>query len=110
MFFHGADQQEPEAQADGDPGLDDQQQGDGLHHHEIHEDEGGGFRSMHTHPDGRQEPGEHISYEEARDHMDAMHGQGGEAQDDNPDMPMDDRDDSPSGDDAASAYRKSCEG
>jgi hypothetical protein len=30
-------------------------QGDGMHHHEIHEDEGGGFHSKHTHPDGRVE-------------------------------------------------------
>lgn len=51
-------------------------QGDGMHHHEIHEDEGGGFHSKHTHPDGRVEHDDHATYEEARDKMDEHFGHG----------------------------------
>ncbi len=76
MFAHGVGHIDPErapkhepAAASGTSGK-----GDGLHHHEIHEDEGGGFRSKHTHPDGRVEHGEHGTYAEARGHMDQMHG------------------------------------
>lgn len=52
--------------------------GDGLHHHEIHEDEGGGYHSKHTHPDGHEEHADHATYEEARDHMDSKFGHGSE--------------------------------
>jgi hypothetical protein len=92
----------------------EQTQGDGLHHHEMHEDEGGGWHSMHTHPDGRQEPGDHTSYEEASDHMDAMCGQGGDdgedAGDDGApdDGEMDDADSEPS--DVAGSYGRAHKG
>lgn len=39
--------------------------GDGRHHHEIHEDEGGGFHSKHTHPDGHEEHEDHATYDDA---------------------------------------------
>jgi hypothetical protein len=57
-------------------GKDGKAKGDGLHHHEIHEDEGGGYHSKHTHPDGHQEHEDHASYEDARDHMDETFGHG----------------------------------
>jgi hypothetical protein len=83
------------------PGADDATddaapKGDGMHHHELHEDEGGGYHSKHTHPDGRVEHGEHADYDEARASMDAMHGHGepdGDEGEDEPgpdDMSMDD--------------------
>jgi hypothetical protein len=49
--------------------------GDGQHHHTIHMHEDGTAHSEHTHPDGsKEEPVEHGSYEEAKDHMDSMMG------------------------------------
>jgi hypothetical protein len=68
----------PEAQADGDPGMDQDQQmqGDGLHHHEIHEDEGGGFHSVHTFPDGHTDEADHVDYDEAKAKQDADFGCG----------------------------------
>ncbi len=65
------DEQQDDA---GGEGGEAEPKGNGLHHHELHEDEGGGFHSKHTHPDGREEHADHATYEEARDHMDAMHG------------------------------------
>lgn len=51
-------------------------EGDGMHHHEMHgPDEAGMFTSKHTHPDGKVEHGEHMSYDDAKDHMDEMHGE-----------------------------------
>lgn len=74
---------EAQMQADGDPGDGQQQQepGDGAHHHEIHEipeEEGGGFHSKHTFPDGRVEEGDHDDYEEAKAKQDADFGCAGE--------------------------------
>lgn len=54
-----------------DFGKGGKSQGDGLRHHEIHEDEAGGFHSKHTHPDGAVEHDDHATYDEARDHMDS---------------------------------------
>jgi hypothetical protein len=52
--------------------------GDGIHHHEMHgPHEDGSYTSKHTHPDGHVEEGMHGDYSEARDHMDAMHGEDG---------------------------------
>src|SRR5580700_9070056 len=68
----------PQGQGDGDPGDQGQmqQQGDGLHHHEIHEDEGGGFHSVHTFPDGHQDAADHVDYEEAKAKQDQDFGCG----------------------------------
>jgi hypothetical protein len=48
--------------------------GDGLHHHELHEDEGGGYHSKHTHPDGRVEHGDHATYDDAKADQDEKFG------------------------------------
>jgi hypothetical protein len=97
MHYMGA---EPEMQDDSqDMG---EQAGDGLHHHTIDEDEGGGFHSTHTNPDGTQEHADHASYQEASDAMDQCFGQGGE-QDDAGEEPQDDFGD---GQDIAGAYSK----
>ena len=57
----------PQMQADGDPGgMDDQQmQGDGLQHHEIHEMPDGSAHSTHTDAEGKVDEMDHDSYEEA---------------------------------------------
>ena len=81
-FFHGVtDRMNDEGDmpkksaAAGDGGAaDGASAGDGLHHHEMHEDEGGGYHSKHTHPDGRVEHADHASYGEAVSHMHEMHG------------------------------------
>jgi hypothetical protein len=79
-FFHGVTDQMDES-GDGGRAMPEKNEkkaemkGDGLHHHEIHEDEGGGFHSKHTFPDGRVEHADHSTYAEARDHMDEMHGE-----------------------------------
>lgn len=92
MFFHGVDQnegsdmQEDSAEKSRNGNSDGGDKGgDGLHHHEIHEDEGGGYHSVHTHPDGNEEHDDHASYEEARDKMDADFGKGDGAEDDSGD-------------------------
>lgn len=82
MFFHGA-QQDPSGSADNgdqmappaDPGME-QQQGDGLHHHTIDQDEGGGFHSTHTFPDGHQDQADHVDYDDAKAKQDSDFGQG----------------------------------
>ena len=106
MFFHGA-QPDPEAQADGDPGEEAMKsEGDGLHHHEIHEDEAGGFHSKHTFPDGREEHDDHADYDEAKSKMDSDFGcESG----DNDGDEMDDGstgEDSPEPEDIAGSYGK----
>jgi hypothetical protein len=103
MFFHGA---EKEAPIDDKPVHDEGQQGDGLHHHEIHEDEGGGFHSKHTHPDGTEEHDDHTTYEEARDKMDSDFDK---SDGDDSDSGDDDQGDMDSGDIAGSYGRKACE-
>ena len=64
--------------------------GDGMHHHELHEDEGGGYHSKHTHPDGHVEHDDHATYEDARDKQDSDFGHGerneDEGRDDGGDM------------------------
>lgn len=71
------DQEQP----GGDNGGDDA--GDGMHHHELHgPDETGGYTSMHTHPDGRKEPGDHADYADAKEHMDRMHGEDHDGEED----------------------------
>jgi hypothetical protein len=55
--------------------------GDGMHHHEMQgPDDAGMWTSKHTHPDGKVEHADHMSYDDAKDHMDRMHG---ETEDDN---------------------------
>ncbi len=107
MFFHGADQAPPDDRAEAGP-MHQEAAGDGLHHHEIHQDEGGGYHSIHTHPDGHQEHADHTDYKEASDHMDSSFGEGG-------DHGGDEQEDSDMGgggdhetDAAEDAYRKSC--
>jgi len=73
-FFHGADRAVDSG--DDKAGKDSKSKGDGLHHHELHEDEGGGYHSVHTHPDGRKEHGDYATYEDGRDHMDEKFGHG----------------------------------
>jgi hypothetical protein len=74
MFFHGVEKEAVDKK-DGEGGKETK--GDGLHHHEIHEDEGGGYHSKHTHPDGREEHDDHATYDEAVDHMHQKFGHGG---------------------------------
>ncbi len=76
-FFHGANRGAV-GQDDDKAGDEGKSKGDGLHHHEIHEDEGGAYHSVHTHPDGRKEHDEHATYEEAKSNMDAKFGHGEE--------------------------------
>jgi len=70
MNIPGYDQNPPmpEMQANGDPGPEDQDQqmqGDGLQHHEIHEMPDGTAHSKHTDPDGHVEEMDHESYDDA---------------------------------------------
>jgi hypothetical protein len=67
---------------DDNAGGGGEMKGDGLHHHEIHEDEGGGYRSVHTHPDGHKEASDHVTYDEAKDKMDQDFGHGDGAPED----------------------------
>lgn len=82
--------------------------GDGLHHHEIHEDEGGGFHSKHTHPDGTEEHGDHATYEEATADQDAKFGKSPEEEE------AEEGESFPSGagddDDMAESYERSARG
>jgi hypothetical protein len=60
-------------------GKDDKgaSKGDGAHHHELHElpdDEGGGYHSKHTDPEGNETHEDHADYDEAKDHMDKCFG------------------------------------
>lgn len=104
MFFHGGDQPQEDMQEG--PAEAARNGGDGMHHHEIHEDEAGGFHSVHTHPDGNEEHGDHASYDEAADDMDAKFGQG----DDQPEEGGDPDSDFGDSEDIAGAYgRKACE-
>ena len=72
-MFDDTEDARPEAGADP---ADSADAGDGLHHHEIHEDEGGGFHSKHVHPDGREEHEDHVSYDDAKDWQDERFGHG----------------------------------
>ena len=65
-----------------DKGKEGEGQGDGLHHHEIHEDEAGGYQSLHTFPDGHTQPGDHVDYDEAKADMDQCFGCGDSQDDD----------------------------
>ena len=70
-----SDQEEP---GEDHNGSDDQgkDQGDGMHHHEMHGPmEDGSFHSVHTDPDGKKTEMDHASYSDAKDHMDQMHGE-----------------------------------
>lgn len=58
-------------------GQDDGQGGDGFHHHQIDENEGGGYTSKHTGPDGKVTTGDHATYDDAKADMDQCCGQGG---------------------------------
>jgi len=60
---------------------DGEAQGDGMHHHTINEDEGGGYHSVHTHPDGREEHEDHVSYDDAKDWADEKFGHGDRGED-----------------------------
>lgn len=76
MFFHGAEQadQGPPEMSQGPEGQGNA--GDGRHHHTIDEDEGGGYHSTHTHPDGHTDEQDHADYDDASDHMDQSFGHG----------------------------------
>lgn len=98
MFFHGVDKEEPRKGGDKDGGGS---KGDGLHHHEIHEDEGGGYHSKHTDPEGNVEHGDHADMDDATEHMHQKFGHGepdaddedrdeDEGEDDGGDMSLDD--------------------
>lgn len=84
MFFHGADQAVDDMPADKGH-QDGGKGGDGLHHHEIHEDEGGGFHSVHTDPDGNKSHDDHPTYEDAKAKMDADFGKDDGSDDDSGD-------------------------
>lgn len=98
------DETEDQDVSSADFGKDGADKGDGLHHHELHEDEGGGYHSKHTHPDGKVEHADHATYEDARDHQDRMFGHGEDnAGDGSDDGSGDMRDDG-----AADSYSASC--
>jgi hypothetical protein len=78
-----------------DPTMDDApgaegaqtEQGDGLHHHKIDQDEGGGYHSVHTFPDGQQAPDDHVDLKDATDAMQrAFQSDGAEQDSGNEDM------------------------
>lgn len=71
--------------AGADAGAGNAAGGDGLHHHEINEDEGGGYHSVHTFPDGRKEPADHVDYDDAKSKMDDDFGCGEMSGDDSGD-------------------------
>lgn len=77
--------------------------GDGKHHHEMHEDDGGGFTSKHTHPDGHVEHGDHVDYDEAKGHMDKMFGHGSDDGEESAGDGMD-------MDDVSGSYGRACNG
>jgi hypothetical protein len=107
----GAPKEMPAPGENGDGGSHEdangEGQGDGMHHHELHEREDGSIHSLHTHPDGSKEEMDHDSYSDARDHMDQMMGDGGEGEEEpdgdegNPPPP-----DMSSADDMAGMYEK----
>ena len=78
--------------------------GDGMHHHELNGPrEDGSFHSIHTHPDGHKTEMDHADYSDAKDHMDAMHGEGEDEDEHDADMGHDEPDgDEP--EDLASMY------
>lgn len=105
-FFHGVtdrmnDEGDGEKKPVGKSDAGEGSKGDGLHHHEMHEDEGGGFHSKHTDPDGKVTEADHDSYDDAKDHMDVMHG---EDSDDGDDQADDSGDDSGDSGDMAKSY------
>jgi hypothetical protein len=67
-----------------DEAMANHQAGDGLHHAETHEDEGGGYYTKHTHPDGKVEEDTHPTYDDAKDWQDERFGA---AKGDDEDMP-----------------------
>jgi hypothetical protein len=79
-YSDGTDEQEDPKEAARN-GEQKQEQGDGLHHHQIDQNEGGGFHSVHTHPDGHEDHADHTDYEEAKVKMDSDFGEGGEDSD-----------------------------
>ncbi len=114
-YFHGVSEHLDDAPPpdDGAPDSPAEAQGDGLHHHEMHEDEGGGWHSKHTFPDGREEHADHASYDEAKDHMDDACGQGGDSEGDSEDSGADegsDYGDDSEPDDLAGSYGRAHKG
>lgn len=85
----------------GEPG-----DGDGIHHHEMHgpDPDDGSYSSVHTHPDGHKTPMHHDDYSDAKDHMDAMHGEGGDEDHDGDDGMSHDEPDGDEPEDLASMY------
>jgi hypothetical protein len=63
----GTGEGEPEPEAAGI-------EGDGMHHHEIHETEDGMMHSKHTHPDGQVTHEDHPDLEHAKEHLDRIMG------------------------------------
>jgi hypothetical protein len=81
-----SDAGEPKPQDEGrepdqDMPVKDDENGDGLHHHEISEQEDGSFHSVHTHPDGHKEEADHATYDEAKEHQDRLMGCDGMSED-----------------------------
>lgn len=80
--------EKPVPDKDGNRSEDNQQEaGDGNHHHELHGHEDGSYSSSHTHPDGQKDEQEVGSYDEAKAHMDQCSGQGDQDQGDGQDIP-----------------------
>jgi hypothetical protein len=71
----------------------------------MHED--GTAHSVHTDPEGNKDPQDHGSYEEARDHMDAMMKPEGDQDEAEGDMEGGDCSD---GEDMAGMYAEDCNG
>lgn len=121
-YFHmGHDMMQDDQTDENDQGAaegkgDDQTKGDGMQHHTIDEDEGGGYRSTHTAPDGTVTNGQHDTYDDAKADMDAQCGQGGgddEEGMDSPDLGGDDGADMSTeddGDDVAGHYGRAAKG
>lgn len=81
------------------------EEGDGNHHHEIHEREDGTAHSIHTHPDGHTDEMDHNSYAEAVQNENQQRGGEGEEQTPEDGAPSPDMDD---GSDMAGMYASHC--
>jgi hypothetical protein len=107
---HSLEDNKPRGSGNGEPepearGITEGKGGDGYHHHEIHGHESG-FHSKHTHPDGREEHGDHATSEEAMQHAHEMFGHEDAGRDEEMGEPREHSEDADEGPDFSAAYRK----
>jgi hypothetical protein len=106
---HSLEDNKPRGKGNGEPELEArgvaEGEGDGSHHHEIHEHESG-FHSKHTHPDGKEDHGDHASLEEALEHAHKMFAGEDMGRDEEMGESREHSEDADEGPDFSAAYRK----